>query len=232
MRNEVRVLKRLVGFTGVIQILDSVPDPEEPMFYTRLVPGTDLASLIAERGRLDWQLACYLMRQTSEILTRLHGEHGIVHRDLKPANLLLDGESKITIADFGVSRKRAPGPRTLTELLAARQRHGYALVCSTPYVPPEILIDPEAAMPVSDVYSLGAVGYELLTGSQVFDGSDAEVHDHHLVTTPRPPHHLVPGIPEPVSKLILACLRKEPWSRPTARRLHELLEVLPIPTKL
>src|SRR5262249_39665975 len=125
------------------------------------IPGPSLARRLEQGARLDDRTAVRLAREVAEALAALHAQ-GVLHRDLKPANVLLDGEGRALLTDFGLAR---PGEE---EGLLARP----GAVLGTPaYMAPEQAAgESEKVGPWSDLYSLGAMLYQMLTGRLPFEG--------------------------------------------------------------
>ena len=133
----------------------------QPYFSMDYVAGPNLAQINAERGArsAEFRQAAVWVRTIAEAVHHAH-QHGILHRDLKPANLLVDPDGQVRITDFGLARRLdADSTLTLT---------GQALG-SPNYMPPELAAGQHhRAKPASDVYSIGAILYELLTGRPPF----------------------------------------------------------------
>ena len=140
------------------------------------------------------------VRQVATALQYAH-EHGIIHLDVKPANLLLDGEDRLLLADFGVS--------ALLEGYTHASLHGYV---GTPlYTAPEQWLEqPRAA---SDQYALAVTCYQLLTGRAPFTGNLYSIMHGHISTPPPPLRQFQPLIPSEVEEVILQALAKEPTNR-------------------
>ncbi|MFD9882319.1 WD40 repeat domain-containing serine/threonine protein kinase [Streptomyces alboflavus] len=176
-----------------------------------LLRGQDVARLMAgHRTGLPVERAVDLARQTAVALAAAH-DSGVVHRDLKPGNLFVRPGDHIKICDFGIARS-ADASAVLTTV-------GH--VVGTPlYMAPEQWRAEEPAVP-ADLYSLGCVLYELLTGRPPFT-SDASLYalmHHHVTQAPRPPRELRPELPLELDDLVLALLAKEPGDRPDAAAL-------------
>jgi serine/threonine protein kinase len=153
---------------------------------------------------------------------------GIIHRDIKPANIFLcrqGGELDIAkVLDFGLV-KVVEGPED------ANLTHD-GVVSGTPqYLAPEAMRDPDTVDARSDLYALGAVGYFLLTGEQVFSGNIVEICGHHLHTEPTPPsERLGRELAPELEALVMQCLAKKPEDRPQSageirKRLAAMLDV-------
>jgi tetratricopeptide (TPR) repeat protein/predicted Ser/Thr protein kinase len=177
------------------------------------VDGQDLATVMRREGRLPLPRVLDIFRQILEGLQAAH-EQGVIHRDLKPQNILIDSRGRVLIADFGLAKSVALG--TLTEA---------GKVIGTPhYMSPEqvkgIAIDHR-----SDIYSLGIILYEMLTGSLPFTGSSAyEVMIQRTTRTPRPASDHNPKIPKYLLKILDRCLQPQPELRyaSTAEMLRDL----------
>ncbi|HEX9406396.1 MAG TPA: protein kinase, partial [Thermoanaerobaculia bacterium] len=163
------------------------------------VEGYDLATLMRREGRPPLPRVLDIFRQICEGLEAAH-EQGVIHRDLKPQNILIDGRGRVLIADFGLAKSVEYG--TLTEA---------GKVIGTPhYMSPEqvkgIPLDKR-----SDIYSLGVILYEMLTGSLPFTGSSAyEVMIQRTTRTPRPASDHNPKIPQYLLKILDKCLQPSP----------------------
>lgn len=191
-----------------------------PMLYlaTELVEGTPLSALIAEHGALPSET----VRGVAEaLLDRLAAAHavGVVHRDLKPAHVLLtagEGARRVEVLDFGIAR--ICHPDRIDGALAALTTTG--VVVGTPaYVAPE-QIDARAPIgPATDLYAVGVIVYEMLTGTRPFDGLDAmAVMRSHLA---RPP----PRLPGRLGRVVERALQKDPVDRyPSAAAMARALD--------
>jgi serine/threonine protein kinase len=165
---------------------------------------------------VDWLLATSAIRHLAEGLAAAHGA-GVVHRDVKPDNVLLTPDGIAKLADFGLSRLSDGSQLT---------RSGASL--GTPaYMAPEVW-DGQVADAASDLYSLGATWYHLLTGfPPIPGGSLAELAINHQRHEPQPLAGVVAGLPQRIADLVHACLAKSPGQRPhSARALADALLAL------
>jgi len=192
-------------------------------YVMELLDGLDFETLVRRFGPLPPARVVHLLVQACESLDEAH-ERGLVHRDIKPANLFIcrSGTRRdfVKVLDFGLVARDAEHAADETRLTRPAQATG------TPaYMPPEVAgggrVDGRA-----DIYSLGCVGYWLLTGSQVFEG--ATVYDlvsRHMTVTPEPPsQRLGARLPDGLDAVILRCLEKDPARRPqNARQLAHAL---------
>jgi eukaryotic-like serine/threonine-protein kinase len=162
-----------------------------------LLRGRPLDRVLAERERVDWREALPVARRVAEALHHAHA-HGVVHRDIKPANIMLLESGEPKIMDFGIAKLEA------SQLTASGQFLGTPLYMS-----------PEQAMahPVdgrSDLFSLGAVLYEMLTGRQAFAGeSVTKILFQIMSRDPEPPSVLDPGLPPAIDDVLARCLAKD-----------------------
>lgn len=181
-----------------------------PYYTMEFIAGTDLRSYMAGR---DIDTLYPLLVQICEGLSFIHA-NGYIHGDIKPENLLVTGEgrgeARIKIIDFGLSHAVREGGRGLQ---------------GTPhYMAPELLRDEAPDLRV-DLYALGVVLYEILTGRKPFPGESVrEILRQHLTVAPPPPHQVNPGVPEKLSGIVMTLLHKDPQARfPSAGALLEAL---------
>ena len=166
------------------------------------VPGKTLAALLNEAGALPTNRAADLISQALLGISHAHA-HGIIHRDLKPANIMLAGAETVKVMDFGIAR--ALGSARLT-------RAGHT-VGTIEYMSPEQVRGQEGDVR-SDVYSMGIVLYEALTGRVPFSSnSDYELMRQQIEKTPDPPRILAPDLPPRLEDAVLKALGKDPASR-------------------
>ncbi|HEX8824744.1 MAG TPA: serine/threonine-protein kinase [Archangium sp.] len=198
----------------------------EGLFYyvMEYLEGGDLERVLAVSGPQPPGRVIHILRQVCGALEEAHGQ-GLLHRDIKPANLFLCRRrgvpDLVKVLDFGLVKELG------NPVDGALSRSG--TLTGTPlYLAPEAVSSPEQVDARGDLYSLGAVGYALLTGSHLFEGrSVVEICAHHLHTPPVPPKvRLGRELPEDLCAVILRCLEKRPEARyASARELREALEV-------
>ena len=205
---------------GIAQIYDYVEsDPDGPPFLVmELVEGPSLATVLAD-GPLDPGRAMDVVAQTAAGLQAAH-RAGLIHRDIKPANLLLTPAGQVKITDFGIAYAAGSAPLTRTGLL----------VGTPAYLAPERAMGASATA-ASDLYSLGIVAFECLTGTAPFTGAPLEVATAHL-HRPLPP--LPAALPPQVVALVEELTSKDPAARPAsagqvADRAAQLRDSLPSP---
>jgi hypothetical protein len=211
---EARAAARL-AHPHVIQVYDygeaSLPDGAlVPYLVMELVDGQSLATRLGE-GPLPWREAVRTGAQVAGALAAAH-RLGVVHRDVKPGNVMLT-PAGAKVLDFGIAA-----------LVGRRSEDGGLLVGTPAYAAPEQL-HPSSPQPASDVYALGVLLYESLTGRRpVTAASWAEAAAAHRAGAVVPPL-AVPDLPPEVARLIIACLAAEPADRPTARSVAAELAV-------
>ncbi|MFI8194747.1 serine/threonine-protein kinase [Streptomyces sp. NPDC085946] len=174
-----------------------------------LLQGWSLAQERSLRGTLAPQDAAVIAAQVADGLAAAH-HHGVIHRDIKPANIMLTADRTVKITDFGIARftDDAAGALTATG----------KIVGTADYLAPERALG-RPAHPASDVYSLGCVLFELLTGRPPFHAATSlAVVQQHVNATPPSPARLRPGIPPLLADYVLGMLAKEPAHRPTAHQ--------------
>jgi len=185
---------------SIAQVYDySEEDPAgQPYLVMELVNGPSLAWLLKE-GPLDCALAMRIIGQAARGLQAAHA-NGLVHRDIKPGNLLVSPGWQVKITDFGIAR--LAGEATVT-------RTG-AMICTPAYLAPERAAGAPAT-PSADLYSLGIVAYECLTGRVPFTGEPIAIALAHQERSLPP---LPPNVPPPVAALVAALTAKRPEGRP------------------
>ena len=203
--NEVRVARQ-VTHPSVCRVYDLGEAEGAHFLSMEYVDGENLASLLRRIGRLPPAKALEIARQVADGLGEAHAR-GVLHRDLKPENVMLDGEGRARITDFGLAG-------------LAESFSGDEVRSGTPaYMAPEQLAGREVSAR-SDVFSLGLVVYELVTGRRAFAGrSLAELLHQHQQGGPPAPSDLVPDLDPAVERVIQRCLDPDPRRRPPSARV-------------
>jgi TolB-like protein/Tfp pilus assembly protein PilF len=214
-RNELR-LARKIAHRNVCRMFDLSEDEGAQYITMEYVPGEDLKSMIKMTRQLSAGQVLFIVKQVCEGLSEAH-HLGVVHRDLKPQNIIIDKEGNARIMDFGIARSTEDKGIT-----------GVGVMIGTPeYMPPEQVEGKEADQR-SDIYSLGVIMYEMLTGRLPFEGdSSLSIALKHKTENPLDPRKFNSQAPETLSRVILKCLEKDKEKRyqDTKELLSELSEI-------
>src|SRR6266487_1814014 len=204
---------------NIVQVYDYGQTDGNYYIVMELVEGTDLRSYLSSRGVLNVDRAIIIAHDIALGLGAAH-RRGIVHRDVKPQNVLIGIDGSIKLTDFGIVSlyKNANAERLTTSGMT---------LGTVQYFAPE-QAQGEIVSPAADVYALGIVMYEMLTGHPPFDGnSPVVVAMQHIQDQPEPPGQFNPSIPAALEEIILRCLEKEPGTRfPDGSQLARALEML------
>ncbi len=196
-RNEIRLARR-IAHKNVCRMFDL--GESSGIFYITMeyVPGENLKNIIRLTGPLNAGTAVNYARQVCEGLTEAH-RWNVVHRDLKPHNIIIDPSGTARIMDFGIARS-----------LHAKGWTGEGIAIGTPeYMSPE-QAEGKVVDQRSDIYSLGIILYEMITGKVPFEGETTlSILRKQEIEPPIPPKEWIPQIPESLNRLILKCLEKK-----------------------
>jgi hypothetical protein len=208
-------LGRTLHHPNIIRIFDRGQVGQTPYFAMELIQGETLRACLDREGRLDPVMAARVTGQVAEALDYAHNK-GVIHRDLKPSNIMLDPSGGVKVMDYGIARAQRLEGLTTTG----------AFLGTPSYAAPETV--ESGGQPPSDIYSLGVVFFEMLTGSLPFRGESAfAVLRSHCTTPPPLPSSLNYALPEVLDRIVLHLLSKEPSARPTAEGLlNELSDYL------
>src|SRR3954468_11460080 len=208
LRREARAAAGL-SHPQVVQVFDIVEHGETEAIVMELVEGKPLSQLLRQGGALDVATSVQLGREIAEALGAAH-ERGILHRDLKTENVMVTPEGHVKILDFGLARSLAgdDAPLTQADVVMGTYR------CMSPEQAQGLPLDAR-----SDLFSLGVLLYEMLTGQSPFQGATAldtltRVCSHRQRTV----SEIHPAIPLPLSRLVDTLLQKDPLMRPTSAR--------------
>jgi len=194
--NELKFARK-IAHKNVGRMYELLEEEGSHFITMEYVPGQDLKGLIRQTGQLAVGTAVSIAKQVCEGLAEAH-RLGVVHRDLKPSNLMIDREGNARIMDFGIARS-----------LKAKGITGAGVMIGTPeYMSPEQVEGKEADQR-SDIYSLGVMLYEMVTGRVPFEGDTAfAIGVKHKSETPQDPKEINSQIPDDLSRLILRCMEK------------------------
>src|SRR5215831_11707885 len=186
---------------NIVSIFDRGQAEDTYYIAMEFLDGRTLKELVVSRGAAPINVAIEYARQILSALRFAH-RHGIVHRDIKPHNVLVDSEGRVKVTDFGIARA---GTSQMTET--------GSIVGTAQYLSPEQAQGRQVDQR-SDLYSLGIVLYELLTGKTPFDGeTPVEIAMKHLSNTPSPPSKLRPDVPPELDMVVMRALSKNPDDR-------------------
>ncbi len=187
---------------NIVNLLDVGMEGDVRYLVMEYVPGHTLKKFIAARGKLDPRMAVGI---TIRILSALEHAHskGIVHRDIKPQNILVDPTGMVKVGDFGIARMANTDTLTQHDMVMG----------SVHYFSPEQASGGSADVR-SDIYSVGVVLYEMLTGQVPFDGPDnVTIAMKHINATPRPIEQLSPEVPPAIAHVCMVAMNKNPDHR-------------------
>jgi hypothetical protein len=210
---------------NTIQVYDYGHTPEGIFYYVmEFLRGLNLHDFVARFGPPPEARVIHILTQVCDSLNEAHGR-GLIHRDIKPGNVFLCDRGGIPdcvkVLDFGLVQEYQAEKRREMNLATRDMLEG------TPwFMAPEAIRDAHASDPRSDLYSVGALAYFLLTASYPYDGATVqEIHDHQLAGPPPPPSERSPhSISPELDRIVLACLAIDPADRPqSAFELRQLL---------
>ena len=199
--------------------IHSVGEADDLVYFVMgYIDGESLAVRIKRRGRLSMEEARRIMRETSDALSAAH-QQGVIHRDVKPDNILLEGtRGRVMVTDFGIAKALSAEGGTLTDT---------GIAIGTPaFMSPEQAAGERVIDGRSDLYSLGVVAYQMLTGELPFRSPTVPGLLMQQIGTPATPvDQLRPDTPRDLALTVMRCLEKDPEDRwPTADALRRALE--------
>ncbi len=210
-RREMQAMERLGDHPHLVTVFETGEADGRPYIVSRYMPGGNVQRLLASSGRLEVERVVSIGIDVCRALEHAHA-CGIVHRDIKPANVWLAEDGGGRLGDFS---------------LAGTGGGGSALVGTVAYMPPERALG-RPSEDRSDLYSLGALLYEMVAGRPPFTGGDAvSIIGRHLNADPVAPSRYNPAVPAALDELILRLLAKSPADRPdSAASTREALEAI------
>lgn len=217
--DEARAAARL-SHPHIVTVHDAGISPDGAYIAMELLRGRDLAQMLRTGWRPSVEQAALIVRRVADALSYAHGK-GVIHRDIKPANIFMVGRTRPVVLDFGIA-----------QLLHQSEAGGGPAVGSPFYAAPE-QFDGRECDPRTDVYSLGVVLYELLTGQRPYLGATLrEIRESVRAARPRHPCDIDPTVPPPLADLALRALQIDPDQRPRtagvmARELRAWLAAQP-----
>ena len=200
-QREARTVARLKD-PGLVAVYDQGTDGRHPFLVMELVEGGTLRELLSERGPMPPHAVAAVLRPVLGGLAAAH-RAGLVHRDVKPENVLISDEGDVKIVDFGLVRAVAGAGITSTSVILG----------TAAYLSPEQVRDGNAS-PRSDVYAVGIVAYELLTGQTPFSGDSALSIAYQRLDTDVPvPSTVIDGVPKQFDELVGRATARNPAAR-------------------
>ncbi|MER6122377.1 serine/threonine-protein kinase [Streptomyces sp. NPDC001795] len=211
---EARILANLRYSSRVVRVFDINRHGDMPFIVMELVAGEPLSAHVGRGRHLTLEQTVRWTQEICKGLTDIHGQ-GVAHQDIKPANVLLDGADGVKIVDFGIAR--------FTDATASYKVRG-----TLQYMSPEQFRG-ERVTPATDLYALGCVLYEMLTGATPFAQCVTleAITNAHCTRAPRPLADSRPGVPVAIEELVRRLLEKTPGARPpdaraVVRQIREL----------
>ncbi|MDJ0890746.1 MAG: serine/threonine protein kinase [Gammaproteobacteria bacterium] len=216
-RARVRFEQEVQAMSGLshpntVAVYDYGQTPDGTLYYAmEYLTGLALDAMVQSWGPVPASRLIYIMRQVCGSLAEAHGK-GLIHRDIKTANIMLCERGGVfdvvKVLDFGLVKEAGQMDAELTQ--------ADALVGTPLFMAPELISEPDRASPQSDIYALGAVGYQLITGRHVFEGANAvEICAAHLQEEPVSPSvRAGQPVAADLEGVLLACLAKKPEDRP------------------
>jgi eukaryotic-like serine/threonine-protein kinase len=198
---------------GVAEYLGFYEYQGRPCILMEYVDGETVASLVRRRGALPVADAVHILREIAEVVANFHAQ-GVVHRDLKSNNVKINSAGRVKVLDFGIARMERSDRLT---------RAGAVIGTPSALAPEQVR--GEAATAATDVWQIGVLTYELLTGRLPFNGGTAHEMFAQILAAQFPSvAALRPAVPAAVEKIIARCLQKEPSRRyPSALELYSAL---------
>ena len=211
---EMLILEKL-DHPGIVHYYGGDEEGGQLYYAMEMVARGTLKDVLAAKGKLSWPLAVECARQISAALQHAHN-HGVIHRDLKPANLFISEDGTLKLGDFGIARDTTKADLT---------DHGLT-VGTYAYMSPEQIRGDHAISPKTDLYAVGCLLFQMLTGQPPYVGDNfARIFDQHLQSPPPDPREYAPDCPAPLAALIEQLMAKDPEERPfNARAVQGILE--------
>ena len=201
-RREAQAAARL-NHPGIVSVYDSGTDGETPYIVMQFIEGRTLADYLASGKTIPPMKAAQVAKEIAEALAAAHAE-GVIHRDIKPANVMVTRDGKVLVMDFGIARLIS-GPETAPQTSA--------VLGTASYLSPE-QAQGQSVDARSDIYALGVVLYEMLTGRPPFTGdSPMAIAYKQVNATPEAPSSVNPDVPPELDAVVMRALSKNPANR-------------------
>ncbi len=200
-RNESKAIA-VLSHPNIVKIYDVGFNDDIQFIVMEYIDGITLKEFIEQQGALRWKDALHFITQILRALQHAH-DRGIIHRDIKPQNIMLFADGTIKVMDFGIARFSRVDGKTMSE----------KTIGSVHYISPE-QASGDYTDERSDIYSVGVMLYEMLTGRKMFDGENpVSVALMHMQDQPTYPRTYVPSIPEALEEIVMHAVEKEPAKR-------------------
>jgi len=200
--SEARAVANLSS-ANIVSVFDQGVDRGRPYIVMEYIEGTNLKAVLVQQGALPPDKAVRLLEDVVSGVAVAHAA-GIVHRDIKPENVLISRSGDVKVTDFGLARQSDAPTMTVAD----------GVLGSLSYVSPERLLHQAPVDFRSDVYSIGVVAFEMLTGHKPFTGDTAEIVAQHLNADVPAPSTIMGGIPPWLDALVTACGKRDANARP------------------
>mgnify|MGYP001314928179 CR=1 FL=1 len=208
-RNESKAIA-VLSHPNIVKIYDVGFSDEIQFIVMEYIDGITLKEFIEQQGVLRWKDALHFVTQILRALQHAH-DKGIVHRDIKPQNIMLFPDGTIKVMDFGIARFSRIDGKTLSD----------KTIGSVHYISPEQARG-DMTDERSDIYSVGVMLYEMLTGRKPFDGENpVAIALKHMQEDPVPPREIMPSIPEALEEIVMHAMERDP-----ARRYQSAAEMI------
>jgi eukaryotic-like serine/threonine-protein kinase len=195
---------------NTVAVFDYGRSPDGVFYYAmEYLDGVDLEKLVRTFGPQSPGRVVRILEQVCGALQEAH-DRGLVHRDIKPANIILCERGAVPdvakVVDFGLAKE-----------IAADGDTAHVILGTPAFLAPEAITAPSTIGPAADLYALGAVGYFLLTGRRMFEGTTSlDICLKHVTTTPTPLRELAPQTPTALADVLMQCIAKDPAARPAS----------------
>ncbi len=205
--NEARAAGRL-SHPNIVTIFDASSEGGNTFIAMEFLPGKDLKRILAEGKRFDFLETATIIKKIADALAYAH-QHGVIHRDIKPANIFVLANHQPKVVDFGIAR----APNRVASSSGHTTLFHHNILGTPNYMSPE-QASGKSVTAHTDIYSLGAVMYEMLTGQKPFQSSDMDKLLNQIINkTPKYPSDITPGVPDSLSKIVMKAMHKDPAQR-------------------
>jgi eukaryotic-like serine/threonine-protein kinase len=211
-KNEAKIIARL-EHKNIVHVFDYEEVYATYFIIMEKVEGTDLGLTLESQGVLPFDKTRTILSQLASGLSYAH-EHGVIHRDVKPSNVILDSDGVVKLMDFGIAKERSEEEEAEEDIIGTAE-----------YMSPEQALGHKMDGR-ADIYSLGIMAFEMLTGRLPFDSHDPyEILRKHIREAIVPPNQINPNVPPDLNELVMKACSKQPKDRfNNAQLISEFLE--------